>query len=175
VYYFQNCYWYPPQLPHRQVGYKEQSTDYIFGTLQIIFHLFCGVSRTFVYSGVDYCMLRGESSKCRGSVTVRYILRHDHTHKWVTGDKHSVTYWWHGSLLSSQFVEIWEYFYILEGIILYSMEDVISVLLSKLLVAVSTITIRTKWLQGTIYRLHIWVIVFYFPLILCSFQNIRVF
>jgi hypothetical protein len=88
--------------------------------------------------------------------------------------KHSVTYWGHGSLLSSQFVDIWEYLYILEGIVLYSMEAVISVLLSKLLLIASTITIRTSWLQGTIYRSRIRVIGFYFPPILWRFEIIGV-
>jgi hypothetical protein len=58
---------------------------------------------------------------------------------------------------------------------LYSMEAVISVLLSKWVVASSTIIIWTSWLQQTIYRSHMWVIVFYFPPILCSFQPICAF
>jgi hypothetical protein len=58
---------------------------------------------------------------------------------------------------------------------LYSMETVLSVKSLKLLLASSTITIRRSWLQGTIIRLHIQVIVLYFPHILCSFENICVF
>jgi hypothetical protein len=60
-----------------------------------------------------------------------------------------VTYYCRGSLLSSQFVEIWEYCSILECILLYSMETVLSLKASTLLVVSSTITILTSWLQGT--------------------------
>jgi hypothetical protein len=50
-----------------------------------------------------------------------------------------------------------------------------SVLLSKWLVVSSATTIWRSWLQGTIYRLHILIFVFYFPPILCTFHNIHVF
>jgi hypothetical protein len=90
-------------------------------------------------------------------------------------NKHYVTHWRHGSLLSSQFVEIWQYcWYILESIILYSMETILRVNSSKLLLASSTITMQISWLQGTIIWLHIQVRVFYFPPILWRFENIGV-
>jgi hypothetical protein len=50
-----------------------------------------------------------------------------------------------------------------------------SVLLSKWLMVSSATTIRTSWLQGTIYRLHMLIFVFNFPPILCTFHNIHVF
>jgi hypothetical protein len=49
------------------------------------------------------------------------------------------------------------------GIILYGNSYVLTY---KLLVASSTITIWTSWLQGTVIGFLIWVIVFYFPPIL---------
>jgi hypothetical protein len=57
---------------------------------------------------------------------------------------------------------------------LYSMETVLSVGASKLLLALSTITIQRSGLQGTIIRLHIRVRIFYFLPILLRFENICV-
>jgi hypothetical protein len=61
---------------------------------------------------------------------------------------------------------------ILDCIILYSMETVLSIETSKWLVESSTITIWTSGLQATMLRLHIQVRVFYFPFILWRFENI---
>jgi hypothetical protein len=49
-------------------------------------------------------VLWGNNSKCRGFIIVRSNLRNYHTNKLVIDNKHLVTYWWHGSLLSSQLV-----------------------------------------------------------------------
>jgi hypothetical protein len=37
-------------ITYGQVGYREQSLDYIFGSGYFIFHPFCAVLRIFVYS-----------------------------------------------------------------------------------------------------------------------------
>jgi hypothetical protein len=90
-------------------------------------------------------------------------------------NNHLITYWWHDSLLLSQFVYIWEYLWkrcIVVGILLYSMDTVLSAEAAKLLGASSTITIRTSKLQWTIIILHSWVRVFYFPPILWRFEYI---
>jgi hypothetical protein len=58
-------------------------------------------------------VLSWDSSKCRGIRIVSYILQNYYRDKWVTVNKIFVTYWWYGSLLSSQFVSIWEYWCIL--------------------------------------------------------------
>jgi hypothetical protein len=57
---------------------------------------------------------------------------------------------------------------------LYSMQTVLIVEASKLLVASSTITIRTSGLQGTIIRLHIGDMIAYYHPSLCTFENICV-
>jgi hypothetical protein len=115
-------------------------------------------------------VLNGDSAKFRGINTFIGII-HSY-HKWVTGNMHYVTYWWHDSVLSSHFVYIWGYWWVLVGILMYSMETVLSVKASKLLVASSTVTIWTSWLQWTIIRWHIRVRVFYFLPILWRFENI---
>jgi hypothetical protein len=61
---------------------------------------------------------------------------------------------------------------ILDCSLLNSMETVLSIEASQLLVVSSTITKRISRLQGIKLRLHIQVRVFYFPLILWRFDNI---
>jgi hypothetical protein len=50
------------------------------------------------------------------------------------------------------------------SILWYSMETVLSVEASTSLVASSTITIQTSWLQGTIIRLHIGDMIVYYQM-----------
>jgi hypothetical protein len=94
---------------------------------------------------------------------LRNLLCNYHTDKLITWYKHVVTYSCHVSLfLLSQFVEVlW-------------LGTVLRVNSSKLLLPSSKNTIRTSWSQGTIIRLHIWVIVFYFPT-LCAVLRIFVY
>jgi hypothetical protein len=64
---------------------------------------------------LEYCnVLWGESSKCRLFIIDRDILHNYHTHKLVAVNKHLGTYLDYGSILSSQFVQVWEYWCILE-------------------------------------------------------------
>jgi hypothetical protein len=51
-----------------------------------------------------YIVLYGDCSKCGSFIIVKAILHIYHTYKWVTVNKHYITYWSYGSLLSSQFV-----------------------------------------------------------------------
>ena len=119
-------------------------------------------------------VLWGESSKWRGYIIVRYTLHKYHTNKLVTVNKPTVTYWWHGSLLSSRhwgdlrmLVYSGGYPIILHG-------GSYKCITFKIVI-VSTINIRTSWLQWTINRLHNQVRVLYFPPILCCFLNMGVF
>jgi hypothetical protein len=57
----------------------------------------------------------------------------------------------------------------------YSMETGLSVEASKLLVASSTIIIKTSGLEGTSIMLHIGYMIAYYHPSLCRFENIGVF
>jgi hypothetical protein len=61
------------------------------------------------------------------------------------------------------------------SILWYSMDTVLSVEASQLLVASSTITIWTSWLQGRLIILHIGDMIAYYHPTLCTFENIGVF
>jgi hypothetical protein len=94
VYSLYNCLMNPPQLPYGQVGYREQSSDYIFRSGYFILFSSHSVEVGEYWCNLEYSIvLYGDSSKCRGFLIMRYILHHYHTHTCVTGTKPYVLYW----------------------------------------------------------------------------------
>jgi hypothetical protein len=121
-----------------------------------------------------YVVLYRDSSKCRDIIILNGIIRNYHTDRLVTGNNHQITCWWHDSLSSSQFVEIWEYLCNMEYSVVPYMETVLSAEASKLLVTSSAITIRTGWSQRTITRLLIGDMIAYYHPSAYRFENIGV-
>jgi hypothetical protein len=118
-------------------------------------------------------VLSGDSSKHRGFTICRVNLHNYQTDKLVTGNKHLITYWCHVSLSSSQFVQVWDYWCILE----YYVElwgDSPKGRGFKIVIAVLQNYHTDKLVTGNKHLITYLGQGIYFPPILCRFENIGV-